>query len=358
MPHQPLLPELLHLLHHARHVLILLQEAVDIRHRGARARRDPPAARAVQQLRVFALGFGHRGDDCFLTLDDRLVDIRRVELLLDLADPGKHAEHAAHSAHAAQLPQLRGEIVEIEIALLEFLGEPLGLVAVGGLGGALDQGDDVAHSENAAGDALGMKRLERVNLFAGADHDNRLPGDRPHRQRGAATRIAIDPGQHDAGDAGPLAKGLCNIDGVLAGHRIGDEEGLVRCCGVAHRRHFQHQLLIDMEPPGGVEDDDVVAFAAPGFEGAAGDRHRPLAGDDRQGRNAGLASELRQLLLRRGALHVERGHQHFLALAVLQAQRNLGCGCRFARALQPDQHDPDRRGRVKVKAPISANGTA
>src|SRR5437868_3123668 len=188
MPHQPLLPELLHFLHHAGHVLMLLQEAVDIRHRGARSRRNPPAARAVQQLRVFALGFGHRSDDRLLALDDGLVDIRRVELLLDLADPGKHAEHAAHPAHAAQLPQLRGEIVEIEIALLEFLGEPLGLVAVGGLGGALDQGDDVAHSENAAGDALGMKRLERVNLFAGADHDNRLAGDRPHRQRGAAGR--------------------------------------------------------------------------------------------------------------------------------------------------------------------------
>src|SRR5437763_8337388 len=40
MPHQPFLPELLHLFHHAGHILILLQEAVDIWHRGARSRRD------------------------------------------------------------------------------------------------------------------------------------------------------------------------------------------------------------------------------------------------------------------------------------------------------------------------------
>ena len=48
-------------------------------------------------------------------------------------------------------------------------GELFGLVLVGGLGGLLDQADDVAHAEDAAGDALGVERLERVDLLAGAD---------------------------------------------------------------------------------------------------------------------------------------------------------------------------------------------
>ncbi len=108
-----------------------------------------------------------------------------------------------------------------------------------------------------------------------------------------------------------------------------------------------------MEAPGGVENDDVVALATPGFEGAAGDRHRPLAGDDRQRGNTDLAAELRQLLLRRRPLHIERGHQHLLAFAGLQAQRDLRGGRGLARALQPDQHDRDRRGRVEVE-PIPA----
>ena len=84
---------------------------------------------------------------------------------------------------------------------------------------------------------------------------------------------------------------------------------------------------------------DVVALAAPDLQRAPGDLDRALAGDDRQGGDADLAAELGQLLLRRRPLHVERGHQHLLALAVLQAQRDLGGGRRLARALQPDQHD-------------------
>jgi len=59
--------------------------------------------------------------------------------------------------------------------LLEFGGEALGLVLVGGFGGALDQCDDIAHAEDAASDAAGVKRLQRVDFLAGADEHDRLP---------------------------------------------------------------------------------------------------------------------------------------------------------------------------------------
>src|SRR5262249_23778965 len=81
-------------------------------------------------------------------------------------------------------------------------------------------------------------------------------------------------------------------------------------CRRAHRRHLEHQLLVDVEPAGGVEDDDVVAFEAALLERAPGDRHRLLAGDDGQRVDADLAAEHGELLLRRRALHVERGEQH------------------------------------------------
>ena len=29
-------------------------------------------------------------------------------------------------------------------------------------------------------------------------------------------------------------------------------------------RDFEHQLLVDVEPSGGIENDDVIAFGAPG----------------------------------------------------------------------------------------------
>ena len=92
----------------------------------------------------------------------------------------------------------------------------------------LDQPDDVAHAEDAAGDAVGMERLERVELLADADQLDRPAGDRAHRQRRAAARIAVDPGQHDAGDAGALVEGLGDVDRVLAGHGVGDEQRLLR----------------------------------------------------------------------------------------------------------------------------------
>ena len=44
-------------------------------------------------------------------------------------------------------------------------------------------------------------------------------------------------------------------------------------CGVrrlAHRGDFEHQLLVDMEPAGGVEHHDVVALAAPDLAARAG----------------------------------------------------------------------------------------
>ena len=59
VPHQALLAELLHLFHHAGHVLILLQQAVDVRYRGTRSGGDAAPTRAVQEFRVLALGFGH-----------------------------------------------------------------------------------------------------------------------------------------------------------------------------------------------------------------------------------------------------------------------------------------------------------
>ena len=231
-------------------------------------------------------------------------------------------------------------------------GEPLGLVLVGGLRRLLDEADDVAHAEDAPGDALGVEGFERIDFLAGADEDDRLARYRAHRQRRPAARVAVDPGQDDAGDPDPLAESLRDIDRVLPGHRVGDEQGLVRVGRLAHRRDLEHQLLVDVEPAGGVEQHDVVALGAAHLQRAPCDRDRALAGDDRQGRDADLAAELGELLLRGRALHVEPGHQHLFALAVLEPQRDLRRGRRLARALQPDQHHRDRRGGVEVEPAI------
>ena len=103
-----------------------------------------------------------------------------------------------------------------------------------------------------------------------------------------------------------------------------------------------------MGAAGGVEQHDVVALEAGDALGAPGDRHRVLAGDDRQRVDADLAAEHGELLLRRRPLHVERRHQHFGLAALGEAQRDLGGGRRLAGALQADEHDRHRRRRVEV----------
>ena len=94
-----------------------------------------------------------------------------------------------------------------------------------------------------------------------------------------------------------------------------------------------------MGAPGGVEDHDIVALQARGAFGAFGDGDRIFAENDRQGRDADLLAQHRELFLRRGPLHVERRHQHLVLVPLGQAFGDLGRGRRLARALQADQHD-------------------
>ena len=114
----------------------------------------------------------------------------------------------------------------------------------------------------------------------------------------------------------------------------------VRLRRLAHRGHLEHQLFVDVEPAGGIEDARRRSLRAAPVSSArrviATGRSPATIG---RRRDADLRAERGQLLLRRRPLHVERGHQHLLALARLEAQRDLGGGRGLARALQADQHD-------------------
>jgi hypothetical protein len=71
----------------------------------------------------------------------------------------------------------------------------------------LHQADDVAHAEDAVGDAAGVEILQRVHLLAGADQLDRPAGDGAHGERRAAAAVAVDPGQRDAGHADAVVEG-------------------------------------------------------------------------------------------------------------------------------------------------------
>ena len=72
----------------------------------------------------------------------------------------------------------------------------------------------------------------------------------------------------------PSRKALGGGDGVLADHRVDDEQDLVRLDRVADVGGLLHQLGVDAEPAGGVDDHDVVLLLA-GVLGRRRARPRP-----------------------------------------------------------------------------------
>ena len=326
-----------------------LEQAVDVLHVDARTLRDALLARGVHQLGVAALLLRHRRDHGELALEDGVVEVHALKLLLDLAHARHHAHQAGHAAHLLHLPDLVGKVVEVELALAQPVGHLLRLVGVDGLGGLLDQRDDVAHAENARSDALGVEVLQPVKLFAGAEQLDRLARHGAHGQGRAASAIAVDAGEHEAGDADLVVEGTGEVDCVLTGQRIGHQQRLYWLGDVADGLHLGHQLLVDEETAGSVEHDHVVTALAGFRHGAFRDGAGLFALYDGQRVNADLLAKNGELLLRGGAAHVERGHQDLLLVALLEPLRDLGGGGGLARALQADHQHRHRRGGLEVE---------
>ena len=142
-----------------------------------------------------------------------------------------HAAHAGDHAHdlverpeLLRLPEHLLEVVERELALAEprFLLGHLLLVEL--LLRLLDQREDVAHAEDAAGHAVGMELFQRVEMLAGADELDRHAGDGLDRQRRAAAGVAVELGHDHAVEFQRLVERLGAVDGVLAGHRVDHQD--------------------------------------------------------------------------------------------------------------------------------------
>ena len=68
-----------------------------------------------------------------------------------------------------------------------------------------------------------MERLDRIELFAGRGKLDRLTGDRAHRERRAAARIAVHASEHDAGEINLSGEVLRDVDRVLPGQRVDNQ---------------------------------------------------------------------------------------------------------------------------------------
>ena len=201
-----------------------------------------------------------------------LVDLVGVEALAQIAR--QHPGDLAQVAHVLQLLHLIQVVAEGQTVLAELFLQLLGLLFIVLLLGLFDEGEHVAHAQNAPGHAVGVEGFDHVQLFAGAHELDGLARHRPDRQRRAAAGVAVQLGQQHAVDAQRVVKGLGRVHRVLTGHGIHHQQDLVGLDGGLHRLQLVHQCLVDVQAAGGIQKHDVVTVVGGIFHRFLCDGHR------------------------------------------------------------------------------------
>jgi hypothetical protein len=196
-----------------------------------------------------------------------------------------------------------------------------------------------------------VKELEIFETFAAPDKGDGNADDRDHRQGRAATRIAIELGQHDARDPDAAIELTCALDRVLPCHGVRDVQQIRGPHGGLDRLQFLHQLVVDMQPTRGVDDDRIEALGLGLGQGAGRARDR-IHGLGRVHLDIRFLADNRQLLNRRRATHIGRHHQWVPALPS-EPQPQLAARRRFARTLEAQQKDDTRCWRVFRQSALS-----
>ena len=343
-----------HGLHHLLGLLEAVHELVDGLDRGPRSLGDTAAARAVEDGQVLALGGRHGAHDRLDTVDLALVEV--VQGLTHLPHPGHHAQELLHGAHLADLAQLPQEVVKGEGSLGELGGGVLGLLAVHGPLGLLDEGEQVTHVQDARGHTVGVEALEVGQALTGGGEQNRGAGHAAHGQGRAAAGVAVELGEDHAGEADAVAEGDRGVDGVLTDHGVQDEEDLVGGDRIADADRLVHHLGVHTQAAGGVHDDDVVTAGTRVLDAGAGHRHRvahAVAGLGRPHVHPGALGDDAQLGHGVGALEVGGHQQDALALVAQPASELSGQGG-LTGTLETGEHD-DRGAAV---GPVDLPGLA
>ena len=178
-----------------------------------------------------------------------------------------------------------------------------------------------------------MEGLQRLHLLAGADELDRRTADLADREGGATAGIAIEFGEHGAGDSHLLVEGAGEIGGLLANHRIHHQQHLVGLHGIADPHHLLHHRGIDLQPAGGIHQHRVVALLFGLAEAGGGDLLGLGLRAEAEYLHTDLGAQGFELIDGGRPIHVG-GHQQRLAALLLEVQPQLGGGGGFASPLQ------------------------
>ena len=103
-----------------------------------------------------------------------------------------------------------------------------------------------------------MEGLDLVELFTRAGELYGLSGDGSYGEGGSASRVAVELREHNARYAQRLVKGGGSVYGVLARHRVNYEKYLVGIDLGLDALKLLHQIFVDVEPSGSVEENEIV----------------------------------------------------------------------------------------------------
>ena len=197
-----------------------------------------------------------------------------------------------------------------------------------------------------------MEDVEVVELLAGAGELDGLAGDGAHAQGGAAAGVAVELGEHDAVEVDVLAELVGGVDGVLAGHGVDHEEHVVRLHGVADAHQLAHELFVDVQTAGSV-DDRHVAVLARELDAVAGDVDRVRDRARRVHGHVDALAQRLQLVDGRRAIHVG-GDEHRRLAVLLEQLGELRAGGGLAGALQAGHEDHGRRMAAEGEPGVAA----
>ncbi|CAB4858711.1 unannotated protein [freshwater metagenome] len=328
----------------------MLDESVDFTGAGSAAVGYPQASAPVNDFWFAALYRCHRPDDCLYPRELIVLNFGALQLL---GHSRHHTEQVVDWAHLLDGLHLLEEVVEGEFTLHEAGSSGFGLLLVEGLLGLFDEAEHVAHAEDPARHAIGVELLEGVQFLAGAGEGDRSADDLFDAQRRSTAGVAVELGQDDAVDGERLVEPFGRVHRVLAGHGVNHQEGVVRFGSGRDPAHLLHQLLVDREATGGVDDQHVLAEAAGLLQTPLGYRDRiALARANDviclgEHRDVDLAAEGAQLLDSGRALKVCPYQERVAALALEPARKLSRCRG-LSRALQA-RHEDDRGRSAGVR---------
>src|SRR4051794_30820076 len=102
-----------------------------------------------------------------------------------------------------------------------------------------------------------MKLFERIKMLTSPDELDRHAGDLLDRERRPTACIAIQLRQDDAIQLELLVEDLRAVDGILPRHAVDNEINLLRPNLPIDPLELSHQLIINVQPPGRIENDNI-----------------------------------------------------------------------------------------------------